>query len=78
MLLSGVWGKVIHEKNLKQKISWHCPLTYMNCTYRWRIRNTDESYISAGILSRSLIDKKKQEKYIMANFLWLFFDNFFV
>ena len=24
MLLSGAWGKVIHEKNLKQKISWHC------------------------------------------------------
>ncbi len=25
MLLSGALGKVIHEKNLKQKISWHCP-----------------------------------------------------
>ncbi len=25
MLLSLAWGKVIHEKNLKQKISWHCP-----------------------------------------------------
>ncbi len=25
MLLSVAWGKVIHEKNLKQKISWHCP-----------------------------------------------------
>ncbi len=25
MLLSGASGKVIHEKNLKQKISWHCP-----------------------------------------------------
>ena len=25
LLLSGAWGKVIHEKNLKQKISWHCP-----------------------------------------------------
>ncbi len=25
MLLSGAWGKVIHGKNLKQKISWHCP-----------------------------------------------------
>jgi hypothetical protein len=25
MLLSGAWGKVIHEKNLTQKISWHCP-----------------------------------------------------
>jgi hypothetical protein len=22
LLLSGAWGKVIHEKNLKQKISW--------------------------------------------------------
>jgi hypothetical protein len=25
MLFSGAWGKIIHEKNLKQKISWHCP-----------------------------------------------------
>ncbi len=24
-LFSGVWGKVIHEKNLKQKILWHGP-----------------------------------------------------
>ncbi len=22
---SGAWGKLIHEKNQKQKISWHCP-----------------------------------------------------
>ncbi len=25
MLFSGAWGKVVHEKNLKKKISWHCP-----------------------------------------------------
>ncbi len=25
LLFSGAWGKVIHEKNLKQKISSHCP-----------------------------------------------------
>ncbi len=25
MLFSEAWGKVIHGKNLKQKISWHCP-----------------------------------------------------
>ncbi len=25
MLFSGAWGKTIHEKNLKQNISWHCP-----------------------------------------------------
>jgi hypothetical protein len=24
ILLSGAWGKVIHEKNQKQKLSWHC------------------------------------------------------
>ncbi len=28
MLLSGAWGKVIHEKNQKQKISWHCPFKH--------------------------------------------------
>jgi hypothetical protein len=26
MLLSEAGGKMIHEKNQKQKISWHCPL----------------------------------------------------
>jgi hypothetical protein len=23
---SGAWEKLIHEKKLKSKISWHCPL----------------------------------------------------
>ncbi len=23
--VSGAWGKLIHEKNQKQKIAWHCP-----------------------------------------------------
>ncbi len=25
MVHSGDWGKLIHEKNQKSKISWHCP-----------------------------------------------------
>ncbi len=25
MVYSGAGGKLIHEKNQKQKISWHCP-----------------------------------------------------
>jgi hypothetical protein len=25
-VIGGAWGKMIHEKNLKQKISWHCPV----------------------------------------------------
>jgi hypothetical protein len=24
-IYSGAWGKLIHEKNQKSKISWHCP-----------------------------------------------------
>ncbi len=26
MVYSGAWGKLIHKKYLKLKISWHCPL----------------------------------------------------
>ncbi len=29
ILMFGAWGKVIHEKNLKQKITWHCPFKYV-------------------------------------------------
>ncbi len=25
MVYLGAWGKLLHEKNHKQKISWHCP-----------------------------------------------------
>ncbi len=35
MLISGAWGKVIHEKNLKQKISWHCPFKNEWECWRW-------------------------------------------
>ncbi len=27
IVYSGAWGKLIHEKNQKSKISWNCPLT---------------------------------------------------
>ncbi len=37
LLLSGAWGKVIHEKNLKQKISWHCPFNNRTWVARWII-----------------------------------------
>ncbi len=36
MLLSEAWGKVIHEKNLKQKILWHCPFKILDlCIKIW-------------------------------------------
>ncbi len=36
MLFSGVWGKVIHEKNLKQNISWRCPFNqdFVDCCWQ--------------------------------------------
>ncbi len=34
MVYSGAWGKLIHEKNQKSKISWHCPFTTTGpCSY---------------------------------------------
>ncbi len=30
MVNSGAWGKLIHEKNQKSKILWHCPF---KCTF---------------------------------------------
>ncbi len=32
MVLSGAWGKLIDEKNQKQKFSWHCPF---KCRLWW-------------------------------------------
>ncbi len=49
MVYSGAWGNWFMKKNLKSKISWHCPLTYLirdsltwssgswsRCTCGWR------------------------------------------
>jgi hypothetical protein len=33
LVYSGAWGKLIHEKNQNQTISWHCPYKYF-----WHIR----------------------------------------
>jgi hypothetical protein len=34
---SGAWGKLIHEKNLKTKSSWHCPFNGKLCKFVWKI-----------------------------------------
>jgi hypothetical protein len=33
---SGAGGKLIHEKNKKQKISWHCPFKQLRGQYNLR------------------------------------------
>ena len=47
MLLSEAWGKMIHEKNQKQKISWHCLFKKGNCLLL--------PYISGSSLPMALI-----------------------
>ncbi len=34
MVYSDAWGKLIHEKNQKSKISWHCPFKFHNWLYK--------------------------------------------
>ncbi len=36
MEYSGAGGKLIHEKNQKQKISWHCPFKYIKWRQAWK------------------------------------------
>ncbi len=39
LVYSGAWGKLIHEKNQKSKISWHCPFKETrNWFSAWRHR----------------------------------------
>ncbi len=38
----GAWGKLIHEKNLKSKISWHCPFKLsFACTKLYKVKTAD-------------------------------------
>jgi hypothetical protein len=40
MEYSGAGGKLIHEKNQKQKISWHCPFKFKNhCSLLCRLQD---------------------------------------
>jgi len=34
MVYSGAWWKLIHEKNQKSKITWHCPFKWQHITAR--------------------------------------------
>jgi hypothetical protein len=51
--VSGAWGKMIHEKNLKQKISWHCPFNTSDQT----IANVKESLTEKEANSRISVGK---------------------
>jgi hypothetical protein len=38
----GAWGKLIHEKNLKSKILWHCPFKLpLACTTLYKVKTSD-------------------------------------
>ncbi len=37
MVYCGAGGKLIHEKNQKQKISWHCPFKWVGSVWELRL-----------------------------------------
>ncbi len=47
MVYSGAWGKMIHEKNQKQKILWHSP-------FKWLELWLKLIYIASCVLNISL------------------------
>ncbi len=46
---SEAWGKLIQEKNQKQKISWHCPFKLRKKGFLYRC---DEIYFYTGLVTR--------------------------
>ncbi len=61
MLLSGAWGKVIHEKNLKQKISWHCPFRQLFSICSTFTEVLKSKIAGENIFHKSLV-KRREEK----------------
>ncbi len=63
MEYSGAGGKLIHEKNQKQKISWHCPFKVSNrdskygpcLTASQRITDITEECRTSAELRRTLL-----------------------
>ncbi len=42
MVYSDAWGKLIHEKNQKSKISWHCPFKFLLLYYHSKFSSFSE------------------------------------
>ncbi len=40
------WGKLIHEKKQKQKISWHCPFKEKNISYYEAVQTVHTKHMS--------------------------------
>ncbi len=48
MVYSDAWGKLIHEKNQKSKILWHCPFkVYTIPTEIWQSEATFDPPVNA-------------------------------
>ncbi len=47
MVYSGAWGKLIHEKNKKSKISWHRPFKYIYHESTVRVKRKEECVLGS-------------------------------
>jgi hypothetical protein len=53
----GAWGKLIHGKNLKAKISWHCPFNSIDLCFML-------------VFSRTEAENKVVLRHYQVNFAW--------
>ncbi len=63
----GAWGKMIHEKNLKQKISCHCPFKYKPLNTITGGKSTREKYTTCwrgDTLLKDLCGEKRTQDYV--------------
>jgi hypothetical protein len=58
MLFSGAWGKIIHETNLKQKISCHCPFKVVTIPLVFKITNVGKQFLFILIDKCTIFNKK--------------------
>jgi hypothetical protein len=68
LIISKAFGKMIHEKNLKQKILWHCPFKAKHQRTQECTGVTSQNFIKVvKILSLETIPLKSRVKEIYKN-----------
>ncbi len=60
IIFSGAWGKMVHEKNLTEKISWYCPFNSpRDPDHQISLPNESVSFRRQNFGSRAAIAPKK-------------------
>jgi len=74
IVYSGAWGKQIHEKNLKSKISWHCPFKLRSkVSLLFNVLYACAYWVYAEISSLKSLKLPTNLNEIVRSWIWLLF-----